>query len=535
MAIWDRIRKRRQPSLSPQPVIVEAVPPRNISVVGAKESDEEQKIQTFDNANITFRNALGGYDFDAILRDKQKNIVTLYQLADYYTDADALIHGIIHHIYKPYTLSSPWVLTDASEKTNKIYEDYYDAIRLREKLDSIVLEFWKYGNVFVYIKDGVPITLPVDKCKIGNVSLNGDPIVDFDCQTIYNEFRAKSYQVRENWIKDNSLEMYFKGYPPEVQEALNKGAQYAQLNPQYCKVLQGSKEGWHRYAIPFIASCLSALAKKELISKYESSVLNLGVRSFVHIRYGDPKQEMLPDANSLKEVRNIFSKAMSGFPLAVTNHLAVSEVVQPSLDDLFQFDKYRDVNNDILSAGGVSGMLVTGVTTDGSTFASAQVSMETVAARIEAARDEICDLMNKINVCIQEQLALEHKYNISDVPKFSFMPLDMSGQKSLREACENLWLKGLVSTETYMQQQGYSLNRELDLRKKEKSKGIEDVLTPRDGTATDTDDSDSNGGGAGRPKMDDDERSSDPDNARRSAQPKPSSPDGSEGNNDISE
>lgn len=428
------------------------------------------------------------------------------------------------------------MLTGATAKTRKIYEDYYKQIRLREKLSSIILEYWKYANVFVYIMNGVPITLPVDKCKIGNVALNGEPIVDFDCQSILNLWRQKNYAIKENWVKDNHLETYFKGYPPEIQAAINRGEQYAQLNPKYTKVLQADKEGWERYAVPFIAACLQALAKKELISKYEDSVLDLAIHSFVHVKYGDEKKgaDMLPDINQLRETRNVFSKAMNNFPLAVTNQLAKAEVIQPKLDDLFQFDKYRDVNTNILSAGGISGLLVSGVSDDGSTFASAQVSMQTAAARIEAARDEICDLMNKINVCIQEELANSHVYNVNTVPEFRFLPLDMAGKKALREACKDLWMQGLVSTQTMMLEHGYNMESEVEQRKEEASDGVDDVLMPRqymyaqetaeqpqdDPLVEKTD-------GPGRPEMTDEERSSDTESSIRGKQPKPSNPEGS--------
>lgn len=429
------------------------------------------------------------------------------------------------------------MLSGATAKTRKIYEEYYKQIRLREKLSSIILEYWKYANVFVYILNGVPITLPVDKCKIGNVALNGDPIVDFDCQTIYNQWRQKNYIIKENWVKDNHLEVYFKGYPPEVQQTLNRGEQYAQLNPKYTKVLQADKEGWERYAIPFIAACLQALAKKELISKYEDAVLDLAIHSFVHVKYGDEKKgaDMLPDINQLRETRNVFSKAMNNFPLAVTNQLAKAEVVQPKLDDLFQFDKYKDVNTNILSAGGISGLLVSGVSDDGSTFASAQVSMQTAASRIEAARDEICELMNKINVCIQEELANAHVYNVNQVPEFHFMPLDMAGKKALRDACKDLWTQGLVSTQTMLLEHGYNMEQEVAQRKTEAENGTDDTLIPRQmmyTNAASNNDSDEpliEEDKGGRPQMTEEERTSDEESAIRGKQPKPSNPEGSMG------
>lgn len=534
MGFMDNFRKRKPVNTANEG---EARPSKRIDkpdgvVVGARNEADETQIQSFSNSNITFSGSLAGYDYDDILRDKQSNIVNLYKLADYYVDADAIVRGIVRHIFVPYSAGSSWFLYGAKDKTCKLYEEQYRKMRLKDKIEGIFYEYWKYGNVFVYVLNGHLITLPVHKCKIGNVSLNGRPLVDYDCQSILNEWRAKSYDVKENWIKDNELENYFKGYPDEVVEALNQGKQYAQLNPDNCFPFQGPKEGWQRYSVPFIASCLPALAKKELISQYEDAVLNVGTRSFVHVRYGDSTkgQDMLPGAAELTEVRRLFQKGMSGFPLVVTNHLAQAEVVQAKLDDLFQWDKYKDVNQDILSAGGVSGILVSGVSEDGSTFASAQVSMNTAAARIDAARAEFCEIMNQVNERLKEDIP--GIYNLKDTPKFGFKPLDMAGQKALRETCQALWEKGLVSTKTMMETHGYSLDVEKAQRTKEASDGTNETLIPRDATnaapsedTENTDDDKKSKGG--RPEMTDDERHSDPEASERGKQPKPSNEDGS--------
>ena len=501
MSIFD-VFKRPKPEVSvPQTVFV-----------GAER--KEDTIQSFSNSNFTFSGSLSGYDYNAILRNKQENIQSLFQLADYFTDADPIVHGIVKHVYVPYSTCSPWFLTNAKQKTVKLYEEQYKKMRLREKLDGIMLEFWKYNNVYVYLKDGDIITLPVNKCRIGNVTFNGTPLVEYDCQSILSEFRARSYSIKENWIKDNNLEVYFKGFPEEIVEALNKGYQYAQLNPDNTFVLQGSKESWHRYAIPFIASCLAALAKKELVSEYEDAMLNLAIRSFVHAKYGDPKQEMLPERESLNAVRRLFSDAMSGYPLVVTNHLASAEIIQPDLDDLFQWDKYGTVNNDILSAGGVSGIIVTGISEDGSTFASAQVSMHTAEARINAARDEFCDMMNRINERLTEYI--DGTYNLKEIPKFNFAPLSMEGKAALRDACTKLWESGVVSTKTMLETNGYSVDREKMLREKEKDDGTDKVMRPRDAEESNE---------VGRPV--EPEKNSDQENTERGKQPKPSSPEGS--------
>lgn len=520
MGFWDRFfRRTTTTTVAPQPQTKKEVH------VGASREQDEQTVQSFNNSNITFSGELAGYNYDSILRNKQDNIQSIYQLADYYVDADPIVRGIVKHVYVPFSTCSPWYLTGAPKKTYALFEEQYKRMRLREKIEGIMFEIWKYGNVCIYLMNGQIITMPVDKWKIGSTMLNGQPIVDLDCQSILNQWRAKSYVVKENWIKDNELEHYFKGYPKEVQEGLNKGIQYVQLDPANTFVFQLPKEIWTRYAIPFIVSCLPALAKKEIISKYEDAILNLGTRSFVHVRYGDEKQnaDILPDEVELKQVRKLFQQGMSGFPLVTTNYLAKAEVIQPDLDDLFQWDKYRQVNNDILSAGGVSGVIVSGVSEDGSTFASAQVSMQTVEARIDAVRDEFCDLMTQINTRLTE--FIPGTYNLKQVPEFHFAPLSMEGRKALRETCRELWTNGVVSTRTMLEMNGYSIEQETERRQKEKSDKTDATLAPRQKAAQTMSNQSTNK--QGRPELDDSERTSDPDAAQRGKQPKPSSPEGS--------
>lgn len=424
-----------------------------------------------------------------------------------------------------------YYLTGDNEKTIALFEEQYKKMRLREHIEDIFLQYYKYNNVYVYIWNGQIMTLPPHKIRIGNTLLNGTPIIDLDVQSIQNEFRERTYSVLEaKGVKDDELDAVLKAYPPEVAQALKKGAQYATLSPDNVFVLQGAKEGWTRYAVPWIATALPALAKKELISKYETALLNLGSRSFVHVPYGDSTKGMdiLPGAAELQQVRSIFSSAMKGNPLAVTNHLAKPQIIQADLSDLYQWPLYEQVNADILAAGGISGIIVNGRSEEGSTFASAQISMQAAGARIDAARHEVEDLMTKVNQRLVEDIKLTHTNNLKDIPEFHFLPVDMTGQKALRETCEKLWMTGLVSTKTMMDMQGFSMSKEREQREIEASDGTDEILAPRQTQATaqqnqqNQEDGNNEDGKkpVGRPKMDNDERNSDPENAIRSKQAK---------------
>lgn len=478
---------------------------------------------TFADRNITFGGSLSGYNYEAILRDKQRHIYQLYELSDYYVDADPIYRGIIKEVYTPFSICDDFKLIGANEKVKKKYLDYYERIHLRDLMASIFLQYYKYGNVFIYLmEDGTMITLPVHYVRIGNVTINGEPIVEMNCRQIRYEQEMTYGSTQKSWVKDDELKVRLQGQPPEIGQGIDANKEYVQLNPANVFVLQDLHEDWIRYAVPMIASCLKPLGKKERISTYEDALIDLAARSFVHVKYGDPRNEVLPDKTALTQVNNLFYQAMTGTALATTNNWCEAEVVQPKTDDMFEYDKYKGVNADILSAGGISAVIVSGRSDDGSTFASAQVSMQTAAMRIKQAKDQFCDMMNKINRRQNTNSTMPHSAE-DQIPRFTFPPVDLSGSKAFQDACLKLYDKGVISRETLLQTYGYDKGQEFERKRLEKQQGVDTVLSPDETTAKEesTDET------IGRPTLDDSERHSDPSKSVTGRQPKGSNPEGS--------
>lgn len=109
------------------------------TVIGAA-NQTESSLRAFDNSNVTYSGALEAVDYDSILRDKQNNINTLYQLADYYCDADPIVRGIIKGVYVPFS-STKWHLTGDNHKTIAIFEEQYRRMRLDELIDDMSKSF----------------------------------------------------------------------------------------------------------------------------------------------------------------------------------------------------------------------------------------------------------------------------------------------------------------------------------------------------------------------------------------------------------
>ena len=481
---------------------------------------------TFNDKTITYAGDLADYDYSAILRDKQRNIVRLFELADYFVDADPIFRGIIKGVYTPFALHSPFRLVGASEKTKEKYQEYYDRIHLLDRMRSIYYQYFKYGNVYVYLMDdGSLITLPVHMVRISNVMVCGEPVIEFNCKTIRDDMKILGMQARKDFVEDTDLLVRLEGFPPEVAAAVQSGAEWVQLNPENTFVLQELKEDWTRYAVPMVATCLGAFARKALIGKYESALLNLGIRSFIHVTYGDPKNDILPDITQLNAVNALFRKAMTGGALATTNQLCAAHVVQPDTKEMFDREKYREVNAELLAAGGISGIIVSGRAEDGSNFASAQVSMQTAAMRIKQAQDNFAEMMNKINIRLNGAKGGVTHSVPANVPAFVYPPVDLSGSAKFQEVCFKLWSSGVLSTETMLQTHGYDIGQEVERLKREERDGVRGAPV-KEKAPRDTDPA-GDGKGPGRPELDDTERNSDKEKSLTGRQPKPSNPDGS--------
>jgi hypothetical protein len=481
---------------------------------------------TYNDKSITFSGDLADYDYNAILRDKQRNIVKLFELSDYFTDADPIYRGIIKGVYTPFALHSPYRLVGASEKTKDKYEEYYDRIHLHDRMRSIYYQYFKYGNAYIYLmEDGTLITLPVHLVRIANVMICGEPVIEFNCKSIRDDMKQQGTKARKDFLEDEDLLVRLEGFPPEVADAIQSKADWVQLNPDNTFVLQELKEDWTRYAVPMVATCLNAFARKALISKYESALLNLGIRSFIHVTYGDQKNDILPDIVQLNQVNSLFRKAMTGGALATTNHLCEAHVIQPDTREMFDKEKYREVNAEILAAGGISGIIVSGRAEDGSNFASAQVSIQTAAMRIKQAQDNFAEMMNKINIRLNGAKGGVTHSVPANVPAFVYPPVDLSGSTKFQETCFKLWQSGVLSTETMLQTHGYDIDQEVERKKQEAQTGVPGAPVQTKGQpANDPANEDK---GPGRPEMDDTERNSDKGNSMTGKQPKPSNPDGS--------
>lgn len=488
---------------------------------------------TYLDKDITFTGDLKTFDYNAILRQKQSNIYNLYQLADYFYDAEQLFGSAIGMVYVPFSLTDGWFLTGGTDKVREKYYEWLDRIHFAEKLESWFLQYYLFANVFFSVQeDGDIITLPPSLVRISNIMLNGNPLIEFNARSVKQDLRRQGQKAFKKFIDDEELDVRLQGYPIEVTEAIRKNVEYIQLDARRTLVWQGLKPEWQRYAIPMVARCLKPFAKKALISTWEDALLQLGLSGFVHASVGAPKDsQVVVDVPILNAVQNITKQAMKASGgLATTQDTVTYEVVTPKLDFLFEDDKYKNPNTEILGALGINDAVSSGSDTSVS-FGTSTISTKMVSLRITEARQSFCELMNRILRVVNGADFGLPRSNENKLPKFVMPKADLTQVAAFQNACKQLWDSGVLSNETLLKNYGINVETEFEKKKKEIAAGHRDVFVKpgtnpvAQNTNTDSGDEDNP---VGRPTMDDGERQSDPGNSETGRAPKPSSEEGSE-------
>ena len=356
-------------------------------------------------------------------------------------------------------------------------------------------------------------------------------MVEFNCGAIAESLiQTYGSDALKQFIDDKKLAAKLSAYPPEVSAGIESRKLWVQLNPKNTFVAQDSKEEWVKYAAPFICSCLKTLAKKALISDYEDSRLRNGSRGFVLATYGDSKNDVLPTREDLMAIATMMQSALTGSSLAVGNNWLDAKFVEADMRDLFEFDIYGNVNKALLSAGGLSSIVVTGDGGTGSSFATASLNVQTAALRIKNAKDNFARMMNKVNARLNGHRGAMPYAAADRVPEFTFAPTDLQGNKAFQETCMKLWKEGVLSHQTMLDAYGMDLKQEVERRKTEMEAGYDDVFVPPAQRVEQTQEAEQQADEPvqGRPKLDETERNSDEANSITGRQPKPSNPEGSE-------
>ncbi|MBK5239807.1 hypothetical protein [Clostridium sp.] len=448
-------------------------------------------VSVYSNDNYTARGNIKGYDVDRILMNKQDNMNLIYDLMNFFVDADSIFNSVIKNVLTPFSVASGWKLQGSSEKTKDKYKLYFKQIGLNSLMKNIFYDLYLYGQCYLYDRGGFIQVLPPKRVRVASISVSGQPILEY-CISEY----SNRYVVAKEGFMDTIKEQY-KGYPPEILEQLqSKGGtfvsgqgQYVQLDPENTYTIQVEKSMYEKYAIPLGVSCLKSFSKKTLISEYENSLLSIGAKSFLHVKVGDKDIVKTIDTGVLTDVGNIFKQAINGFPLAITAWNVDANYISVDTKGMFDKSKYNEVNNEILSGCGISPIVATGDSSS-SNFASASINVGTTEKRISQNQNSVVEFIE----WLMQKRSYEYRIALNKLPVFEFNAVDLQNDTKFKDTVVAIYQQGLISHETTIETLGFDYAQEKARREAENKNKVEEVfkLPPNANTSSSAD----NKGGA---------------------------------------
>jgi hypothetical protein len=276
-------------------------------------------------------------------------------------------------------------------------------------------------------------------------------------------------------VMPNDVADLMKGDSPEkkrlarqVPLKVRRGLESGKYTPNQDLVsrISRKRQAYERYATPYLSRIFEPALLKRRMREADTSLAETVRSVLVTITVGSDEYPATPkDMDAVIEAFANPSKSQE----IVWNHTLKVEYHYPDAD-LFNSDKYEQVNKDIQQGLGIPPVLIDG---GGGTFATAWTSLLAVIERLEAVRNQVVRWQEEEYRKIAEIAGIEDE----NIPSVKFNPLNLRDDKVFANILTSLWDRGLISAETMMEDAGLDFETEVRRITSEKA-ALADVIVP---------------------------------------------------------
>ena len=310
--------------------------------------------------------------------------------------------------------------------------------RHRAKLKQKDIEGLKaLGQAFRELEPSKPKTIPVRYTFI-------DPT---KVEKIGNELFGQSYEVefsredRRAISKPTTKEErdFARNLSRKDLLAIKKRGRIT-LTDENLFVSHYKKDDWEEWAEPIFFSIFDDIKFKDILRKMDESVARNIMSSIVVFKLGNTK-DLLPATK--KEIENFSSllKTPTKAKQLVWNDLVTIESTYPTSNLMLNDDKYKAVNNDILSGLGVSEVLVNGL---GGNYSNSFLSVKTLLEKLESARQILSQWLTVELELIRTAMGWKQ------LPIIKFGRMTLRDERAEKSLILDLFDKGIISKETVL-------------------------------------------------------------------------------------
>lgn len=396
------------------------------------------------------------YEIDQIPTDFHDQVA----LCRHYYEEDGITGTVIDLMIQFSAGEIQHVSDDNSVK--EFFDNLYREADLDQVIKWILFEYYLFGNSFPYRTLHKEETKTKDGNKIPKYTwtvLNPEN-VEVSGSLLFNQHVITLRPTREliDMVKSRKnnpvAQKILKDFPEEFIMAIDKNENIP-LDQNLVSHISRNKQPYQRYAVPFLMRAITPLKIKEKLIQMDLSTADGVINQLVTVTIGsDEFPATQEELDALSDLLDTPSKAYA----LLWNHTLNVKFHRPEAD-IFNPQKYEQVNSDILAAFGITRSLIDG---GDSGYGRTWVSITSLIERLEWGRNDIKKwLENEYKKIAEEQ-------GLPSYPKVRFSKINLQEDKTVKNILMQLYDRGLISAETIIEETGHEFKVELDRMEKEK-------------------------------------------------------------------
>lgn len=367
--------------------------------------------------------------------------------------------------------SSGFVNECEDDEIKKLYDKWAKEVKIYELVEQIFLEYWRTGNVSIYRSDKYASVKKQTKDKQGNIKSKKsykfpagytilNPLsVTIEGSMMFNQEQAY-LSLNNSVVSMNSKEetMNFMQYVPDGvgSNAINSEGKL-KLDPERFSRITRKKQPYERYASPFLERIFESVLFKQKLKLLDMSMVEGMVNQLVTVTVGNDEYPAGDeDLQAIAELFNTPNKAYTVF----WNHTLDVKFHKPEGLETLHADKYKQVNDDILSGLGINRTLIDGGGSSRSSMSNGWVSTLSLIERLDNTRYKVIDWLES------EYRRIADENGFDAFPKAVFNRMNLRDDTYIRDVLLAMYDRGLLDEENILSETGYDYKSIIETKKR---------------------------------------------------------------------
>lgn len=351
----------------------------------------------------------------------------------------------------------------------KLYDTWSREVDLPNLVEGIFLEYYRSGNVTIYrsdksakvtVKDknggkskeynfpaGYTILNPMNVYIEGSLLFNQEVVTLRLSQELIDMVQGKTGKNDKGLIEK---------IPDNIIRAVRSGSNLVELDPKLVSRLTRKKQPYERYASPFIERIFEPVMYKQKLRMMDMSTIEGLVNQLITVTVGNDNYPA--DDSDLEAIAELFQTPNKAYSVFWNHTLNVRFHKPEGIDTLTQ-DKYKQVNDDILSGLGISRVLIDG---QGSNFSTAWISILSLIERLENSR-------KKVKKWIEDEYRrIAEENGLKTFPTIRFNRVNLREDNYIRDVLIAMYDRGLLDEENILTETGRDYQSIVETKKRNK-------------------------------------------------------------------